>query len=80
MCLIDISKLSESFVTIASFFLELLKKISAAGKNDPPPDLNRVKKTSTSNLIIPYLMWSSSYHTAATPLRSGFDSSHGYIE
>jgi len=26
--------LSESFVTIASIFLELLKKISAAGKND----------------------------------------------
>jgi len=28
--------LSESFVKIALFFVELLKKISTTGKNDPP--------------------------------------------
>ena len=52
MCLIDISKLSESFVTIASFFLELLKKISAAGKNDPPPGLNRVNSSKISKMFL----------------------------
>ena len=42
MCLTDISKLSESFVTIASFFLEL-KKNFGRGQKWPPPGLNRVK-------------------------------------
>jgi len=35
--------LSESFVAIALLFLELLKKVQAAGKKNPSPGYNKVK-------------------------------------